>query len=180
MTYNILTNDPSFTAWGWAVLTPEGTVLASGCIKTEPEHAKKRIRKSDDRVRRAGEIIRQLIKLIEKYNIGLILTELPHGSQNAQAAVMIGMVIGIVISIAESFRIPIECYSEQDSKKEVLGKRAATKNDMVDAISELYDTVHWKNIKYVDQAIADALAIHYVASQQSQMIKILRNKNYVR
>ena len=175
--HNILTNDPSFTGWGWAVLNPEGVVLSSGCIKTEPEHKKKRIRVADDRTRRAAEITRTLLKIIRRDNIGLILSELPHGSQNAQAAVMIGIVAGITTAIAEGLNIPIEYYSEQDAKKAVLGKKAATKSDMVYQIMLLYPSKWYNHIKYHDEAVADALAIHYVATQQSQMLKMMKKKN---
>ena len=50
----ILTNDPSMTAWGWAVLSGSGKVYKTGCIKTSPEQKKRRIRKGDDTVRRAS------------------------------------------------------------------------------------------------------------------------------
>ncbi len=167
----VLTNDPSFTGWGWAVLEKD-FICSSGCIKTAPEHKKKRIRVSDDRVRRAAEITQELINIIKGYNVQMILSELPHGSQNAQAAVMIGMVTGIIVAIAECLNIPVEFYSEQDAKKAVLGRKAATKEDMVNAISTLYD-VNWTDTKYIDEAVADALAIHYVATKQSQLLKMM-------
>ena len=46
----------------------------------------------------------------------------------------------------------------------------STKKEMVDKIGELYG-VHWSGTKYKDEAGADALAIHYVASQQSNVLK---------
>ena len=45
----ILTNDPSLTAWGWVVLRGNAIVEA-GCIKTESQAKKRRIRKGDDRI----------------------------------------------------------------------------------------------------------------------------------
>jgi Holliday junction resolvasome RuvABC endonuclease subunit len=166
----ILTNDPSFTAWGYAVLD-DGEIIKTGCIKTAPEQKKRRIRASDDRTRRASDIVQELLKLIDEYDVDFMVSEAPHGSQNAQAAIMIGMVAGITTAIAECKNIPIEYYSEQDSKKAVLGKRAATKEDMIEAIDKLYD-VDWTKVKYIDEAVADALAVHYVAMKQSQMFKI--------
>jgi len=168
----ILTNDPSFTAWGYAVLD-DGEIIKTGCIKTAPEQKKRRIRASDDRTRRASDIVQELLKLIDEYDVDFMVSEAPHGSQNAQAAIMIGMVAGITTAIAECKNIPIEYYSEQDSKKAVLGKRAATKEDMIEAIDKLYD-VDWTKVKYIDEAVADALAIHYVATKQSQMLKMLK------
>jgi Holliday junction resolvasome RuvABC endonuclease subunit len=172
---NILTNDPSFTAWGWAVLTPKGEILTTGCIKTAPEYKKQRIRVSDDRSRRAGEITRILLILIRKWNIGLILSESPHGSQNASAAIMIGIVTGITTAVAECLNIPIEYFSEQDSKKCALGKKAATKDDMINRMSEIYYKEPWiTNTKYIDEAVADSLAVFYCAQQNSQMLKMMK------
>ena len=168
----VLTNDPSMTAWGWAVLTGNN-IIAHGCIKTAPEHKKQRIRKSDDTYRRAVEIVQTLLSLIKKYNVKLILSESPHGSQNANAAVMIGMVTGIIVAISECQQVPTEMYSEQDSKKAALGKKSATKGDMIDKMKEIYKTPWAKNVKYIDEAVADALAVHHVAVQQSQLLKMM-------
>ena len=168
----VLTNDPSMRAWGWAVL--DGNIIcAHGCIKTAPEHKKQRIRKSDDTSRRAADIIRELLNIIKRYNVKLILSESPHGSQNANAAIMIGMVTGITVTISECLQIPIEFYSEQDAKKAVLNRKAATKEDIIEAICDRYGYEWLKKIKYIDEAVADALAIHYTALQQSQLLKMI-------
>jgi len=171
--FTVLTNDPSMTAWGWAVLDHDANIIDCGCIKTAPEQKKRRIRKGDDTVRRVSEINQRLITLIKKYKIRYILSELPHGSQNAQAAVMIGIVTGVVQTLADVFEIGIEWYSEQDSKKAILGKKAATKLDMIEAVDRVYD-VPWTNTKYIDEAIADALAVHYVAVRQSPALKMMK------
>lgn len=168
-----LTNDPSFTAWGWAILDARGNIYEAGCIKTAPEHKKKRIRKGDDTIRRISEINVELLRLLFKWDVKVIVSELPHGSQNASAAVMIGVVTGIIQALADSLEIPVEWFSEQDAKKSILGKKAATKEDMIRAIDKLYK-VPWKGVKYADEAIADALAIFHVAMQQSAMIKIFK------
>jgi Holliday junction resolvasome RuvABC endonuclease subunit len=168
----VLTNDPSFTAWGYAVIDNRG-IVDSGCIKTAPEQKKRRIRASDDRTRRASEIVQALLQLIKDYNVTYILSEAPHGSQNANAAIMIGMVAGITTAIAECLDIPIEYYSEQDAKKAVLGKKAATKEDMIKAIDRLYE-VDWTKIKYIDESVADAMAVYHVATKESQMLKMMR------
>lgn len=171
---NILTNDPSFTAWGYAVIDSKNNyILRSDCIKTAPEQKKRRIRASDDRTRRTKEIVQALIWIIKNYNVEFILSEAPHGSQNAQAAIMIGMVAGITTAIAECLDIPIEFYSEQDSKKAVLGKKAATKGDMIEAIDKLYE-VDWTGTKYIDEAVADALAVYHTATKQSELLKMTR------
>lgn len=168
----VLTNDPSFTAWGYAIIK-DSKIIESGCIKTAPENKKSRIRKSDDTVRRISEINKILLELIRRHEVDFILSEAPHGSQNASAAVMIGIVAGMVQTISDTLEIPVEWYSEMDSKKFVLGKKAAVKSEMIEAIKKLYD-VPWKNIKYSDEAVADAIAVYHTAIGLSPTLKLLK------
>jgi len=167
----ILTNDPSITAWGWVVIKQNGNILDVGCIKTTPEQKKRRIRKGDDTTRRISEITQSLLQIINKYGVNYILSELPHGSQNAQAAVMIGIVTGIVQTMSDCLNIPVEWYSEMDAKKTLLGKRSASKQETIEKICIEYDPPY-TGTKFKDEAIADALAIHYVACRQSNILKM--------
>lgn len=169
--FTVLTNDPSLTAWGWAVIQ-NGTVIGAGCIKTQPEQKKRRIRKGDDTIRRISIIVEILFNLIKTHHVNFVLSELPHGSQNAQAAVMIGVVTGIVQTMVEVLGLPVEWYSEQDSKSYVLGKKAATKTEMVDAMYSRFGLPKDKP-KYVKEAVADALAIYCTAYNQSPTLKIM-------
>jgi len=170
----ILTNDPSITGWGYAVLDSKDNILASDCIKTAPLHKKRRTRKGDDTVRRVSEINHRLLRVIRHYKVSYILTELPHGSQNASAAVMIGIVTGIVQTLSDALEIGVEWYSEMDAKKCLLGKNSATKKETIDAIDKVYD-VKWKGVKYKDEAVADALAVHYVACKQSNVLQLFKS-----
>ena len=172
--FNILTNDPSITAWGYAVVTKAGRVLTIGCTKTKTEGKKRRIRKGDETVRRISEINNVLLGIIKAYDVKYILSELPHGSQNASAAVMIGVVAGIIQTMSDCLGIGVEWYSEGDSKKCALGKQAATKDEMVVRMKKQYPDAAWTGVKYFDEACADALAIHYVASKQSSTLKLMR------
>lgn len=173
----ILTNDPSMTAWGWAVIYKD-QVIDSGCIKTQPDHKKKRIRKSDDTLRRITEINGELARIIKQYDIKYIVSEAPHGSQNASAAVMVGMVAGILQTLADVLNIPIEWYSEMDSKKALLGKKSASKNETIQAIKKVYPTLVFKNIKYQDEAIADAMSVYYTACKFSPTLKMMLNVSH--
>src|SRR5262245_43388074 len=93
----VMTNDPSMAAWGWAVVDPTNHLIVEvGAIQTKPNTRALRVRKGDDRVRRITELNTGLIKVFKKYQIGLITSELPHGSQNAAAATMIGITTGII------------------------------------------------------------------------------------
>jgi Holliday junction resolvasome RuvABC endonuclease subunit len=171
----ILTNDPSITAWGWAIITTEdGLVKECGCIKTESKASVLRIRKGDDRVRRISELNIRLLEVIRRYNIALIVSELPHGSQSAVAAVMIGIVTGIVQTLGDSLGIPVEWYSEGDAKKSIIGKKAISKTEMIQKIKSMYG-VHFTGIKYRDEAVADAMAVYHVAYNTSPIVKWLVN-----
>ena len=167
----ILACDPSLTAWGWAVMSGH-QIKATGVIVTKPNAKKLRIRVGDDDVRRTGEIISQLGKIIDRYNVTYIVTELPHGSQNSRGAIMIGIVLGVLQSFNILRNIPVEWYSEADAKKALLGKISASKQETIDAIDKLYD-VCWLDTKYVDEAVADALAIYNCAEQDSPTIKFM-------
>jgi len=167
----ILACDPSFTAWGWAVLQNH-QVIDSGCIKTKPEAKKRRIRQGDDRVRRTSEIILSLMETMGDHTIDFIVSELPHGSQNAKAAVMIGTVMGILQTFSELWSIPIEWYSENDAKKALFGRISASKNQVIEAVQDTFE-VRLMGPKYVREAVADALAIYNVAHKNSPTLKIL-------
>ena len=175
----ILTNDPSMTAWGWAVVDLKCNVLACGCIKTQPSSKLARIRKSDDRLRRVSEIVGQLNSVVNRYNVGLIVSEAPHGSQNAQAAVMIGMVAGILQTFSDLKSIPIEWYSEADAKKSMSNKKLPNKQAMVDIVSTKYTSWKKQGVKYQDEAVADALAVHNVALMHSNIVKWLQAENNI-
>mgnify|MGYP001454408469 CR=1 FL=1 len=107
-TFNILACDPSITAWGWAVLDQHSKILDYGCIKTVSQHRKLRIRKGDDSISRITELVEALISVIKTYNIKYIVSELPHGSQSAVAADAIGIVKGVMQTIAIWSNLGIE------------------------------------------------------------------------
>ena len=110
----ILACDPSLTAWGWAIINWDGSVVAHGCIQTEPLHKKLRIRVGDDFARRIKEIDNVLINVVKKYNVNYMVCELPHGSQNAAAAKMVASVINgtkpYLISINNTPKIKYLAY----------------------------------------------------------------------
>jgi len=172
--FTVLAFDPSARGFGWSII--QGTkVLVCGCIKTEPKNKKLRIRKGDDDIRRISEINFELREIIDEHKIKFIVSELPHGSQNAAAAKLLAMVSSQVQTIADILRIGIEWYSEADAKRIVLRKQTATKQEMINAIDKLY-TVPWKGIKYKDEAIADSIAIYHVAREQSPTLKVLSKR----
>lgn len=173
----VMTNDPSMTAWGWAILDKFGKVCASGAIKTKPIEKKLRIRVGDDNIRRITEINTELLRIIDEYNPALIVSELPSGgSQSAIAATMLGFVTAILQTIAIVKDIPIEWFSEGDAKMAVCGKRSIEKNEMVLLMRKKNSTMPFLNVKWRDQAVADSLAVYYAAKKQSSILRLLTKK----
>jgi Holliday junction resolvasome RuvABC endonuclease subunit len=168
----ILTNDPSMTAWGWAVVGFDGKIIDTGCIKTAPDSKKKNLRKGDDRVRRVAEIVNQLMEIIDKHNCVIILSEQPHGSQSAVSAIMIGIVLGLLETLSITLQIPIEWYGEGEVKRELFHRQSVAKSEMQDYIRESMDIV-LDGPKYKDEAVADALGVYKTALKQSSTLQMM-------
>lgn len=176
--FNVMCLDPSIREFGVAIVANHNIdnkpkVLLTRCIKTENHVKKLRTRAGDDRIRRLNEIGVELNELIDEYNVSYIVSELPHGSQSASAAITLGMVTGLVQGIQNFKDVPVEWYSEADSKKALLGKSSAAKIEIIEAIKKKYD-VAWPTIKYKKEAIADALAIHNVALRNSHVLRTMK------
>ena len=180
----VLALDPSLTGFGWAVIK-QNKIIDTGCIKTIPEFKKRKIYKATDRMRRVHIINRILKRAIEKHNINYIVTELPHGSQSAIAAISLGMVSSMPQTIADFLGFKIEHYSEGESKKALLGKRSAEKIETIYAIDKLFDVpitkgikkdkkdkviALWSGIAYKDEAVADAISVYYAALKNKKNI----------
>jgi len=173
-TFNVLCLDPSLKAFGLAVVSlPKEKVRHGECIKTENNSNKLRIRKGDDRMRRVAEIMNRVKDIIDEYSINYIVSELPHGSQSAVAATALGLVSGAVQSMAIALDLGLEWYSEADCKKALLGKNSATKIETVNKIKIKYE-VSWPKAMYKQEAIADSLAVYYVAQRNSHVIKAMK------
>jgi Holliday junction resolvasome RuvABC endonuclease subunit len=170
----ILTNDPSLTAWGWAVIESDGHILDWGTIKTESSPKKLKIRKGDDYARRIKEILEEMKDILSRWNIVLILSEQPHGSQSFVSAMMVGICNTIVQATGSFNNIPVELFSEQDSKKAIAGTGKLSKREMIDIVQKKYGH-DWipEGVKWRDEAVADALAIYYVATKQSDLLKMI-------
>jgi len=178
--------DPSLTGFGWAVLKIDGTILACGCIKTGSENKVRRIRKGDDDVRRIYEINHVLLRRIRRHRVNYLVSELPHGSQSSSAAKMVGITAALGQTLSQALDIPIEWYSEGDSKKALLGKLSATKVETIEAVEDIFTVpisgkpkagAPWSGKKYVDEAVADALSIFYCAMEQSTFLQFYKKQN---
>lgn len=167
----ILSCDPSLTAWGYSIYdTSANRVIGYGVIQTSPEDKKRKIRKGDDRIRRITVIANRLLEIIKQYQVNYIVSELPHGSQSAVVAVMIGLVTGVLQTLGITKGIPVEWYYESDCKAMVHGRKDVTKEENKIKMFDHYHLILTK-VKYVDEAVADSLAVLYTAQKQSEIIQ---------
>ncbi len=118
-----------------------------------------------------SEINTELLGIINNWGVNYIISELPHGSQSASAAVMIGICTGVMQTIADALKLGIEWYSEADAKKAIINRRSASKQDIINAITDTYK-VPWASAKFKNEAIADAMAVYHCARQQSPVLKL--------
>lgn len=155
---SILALDIAFANLGWAVFQ-NGKPVAYGTLKTEKD-ARKTVKASDDRASRAAVLAEGLKYIIGQYGPQGIVGELPSGSQNAVAAYLMAMASGVVVGVASANGLPCEWISEGDSKKAALGKRTATKEEMMDWCRGAWGEVEFPKIKSHFEHVADACAAY--------------------
>jgi Holliday junction resolvasome RuvABC endonuclease subunit len=118
------------------------------------------------------KVVEEKVKKVE--NPFVIVSEQPHGSQNARAMLMVGICLAVVESVSILKNIPLEWYMQSETKKHLLGRANASKDAMVEAIKKEYK-LEWRDVKYIDEAVADSLAVYHLAKEQCEMIKLLNN-----
>lgn len=125
------------TATGWVAIDKNNpseyeSMVDYGCITTTPDKRCKL--KSEGNVKRAQFVSNKLIEIIDKYSVKVICTELPSGSQNASAATQLSLVVGSIIGITQSLKIPISLITPRGLKKIVTGSSTASKKEVINTV----------------------------------------------
>lgn len=159
----ILTNDPSFTAWGMARLLLDVDTLEmelQELILIETEKTKeKRTRVTSDDLVRAAKLYTGFQKAAR--GVHAIFSEIPSGAQDARSARSFGIVVGILASAP----IPITQVMPLETKAVV--EEHATKAKMIAAMHEKYPHPTWLRdrdkpdgrLLAKNEHLADALAV---------------------
>lgn len=156
----ILCLDIAFANMGWSAVY-KGTPVGFGTIRTEKDK-RKQTRVSDDNMHRAGMLSEGLIEILKhNHEIKGIIGEVPHGSQNAVAAKLLGFACGVVSGVAAASGIPCEWVSEGDSKKAAIGKRSGTKEEMMDWCRRQWPEIKFPTAKTHFEHVADSLAAYH-------------------
>jgi crossover junction endodeoxyribonuclease RuvC len=174
---NVLGVDPGFSSLGWAVV--EATKLqieakTCGVIKTEKATKKVQLRSSEDNIQRAQSIYNQLDDLINNRAITLICTETMSWPRNAGVVAKMGIVWGVISSVACRYGIPILQASPMDIKRMMTQDGKASKEKMVTWVQMVFPTLVFPTQTTLHEHCADAVAAVW-ACRHSQLFKAMRN-----
>lgn len=141
--------------------------------KQEAGH-KKVVRKNSDDMRRARHLVKALHGAAEGAQIAIV--EVPVGSQSARAMASYGICIGVLASCP----IPIIEVTPNEVKLISVGKKTASKREMIEWAHYLYPNADWLTRKLKgkmvlidkNEHLADAIAAIFagMATQEFQMM----------
>jgi Holliday junction resolvasome RuvABC endonuclease subunit len=144
----LLCLDIAFDNIGWSAFQG-GKPIDVGLIHAE-KSGKKTVRVADERADRCASMTGDLLSVIMRHKVDGIIGELPTGSQNAAAANLCGWASGLVVSICRVLDLPAEWVSPNDVKMAVIGRRDASKMEIMDMVSNHYG---WqKDVKIINIA----------------------------
>ena len=124
-------------------------------ISTEGQD-KKVVRKSSDDLRRAKELINPFVSFCRSSTIAF--AEVPHGSQSARASWSLGIAVGVLAACP----VPMIQVSALEVKLATVGRKNASKDDMIQWATTLYPNLNWircrGRITNANEHLADAVA----------------------
>jgi Holliday junction resolvasome RuvABC endonuclease subunit len=176
---NVLGIDPGFSSLGWSVIKA-GKVdidpLVCGVIKTEKAMRKVQVRASEDNIQRAQQIYNELDDLINNRAIQLICTETMSWPRNAGVVAKMGIVWGVISSVACRYGLPIIQASPVDIKFEMTQDKKASKEKMIEWVKMFFPTLEFPKQTILHEHCADATAAVW-ACRRSQLFMAMRNAN---
>lgn len=166
----LLCLDIGFRNTGW-VLFGKGSPRHWGCVRTAKTD-RKIIRVSDDNAYCAQFIARALKGIVDDYGCDGVIGELPtSGSKGARPANQMGIALGVVASLVGVMSLPVEWVTPTDVKKAAVGKRNASKEEVMDAVRRKFPKCGFPKTKAEFEHIADACGA-YLASEGSTLVKL--------
>jgi Holliday junction resolvasome RuvABC endonuclease subunit len=166
----ILTNDPSFsTGWGWAIIAPCDKIIAAGAFKSPSDKGKKeRVTEAD--ARRFRGLSSKLWDMISVYDITMIISETPDGSQSARAAKLSGAIMGILETISVAKAIPLHFVYQGDVKKFIFDRRNVEKEETQAFITNTYNLDGFiPHSNWGKEAVCDAMAVYHYAKHKLKL-----------
>ena len=137
--------DPSLRNWGLSTahLDLDTGILTDpilSLVQTSAEEKVKKVRQNSFDLECAEILVRDVFPVAELARV--IFVEVPSGSQSALSMKGYGICVGILGAL-RARGIPIIEVSEQENKKCFVGKRNATKAEMIAEAMRLYPNSNW-------------------------------------
>lgn len=175
----IITLDVSLRATGFAVVDaskqPE-KLLQYGYIPTMPDKNSKGHRTEDD-IRRVSLIVVQLRTLLEEWQPGLIVAELPSWSQSSRGAVAQGISLGVLGALRVMNAVPCVFVDPQETKLGATGGKKASKAQVQAAVVRVWPGLECRNDNE-REAVCDSLGalmfarstdLYYMAARRQEV-----------
>lgn len=173
----VLGIDPGFSSLGWSVweVTKVDTnPIRCGVIRTEKATRKVQVRASEDNIQRAQHIYDELFSLITINDCKLICTETMSWPRNAGVVAKMGIVWGVIASVASRNGTPIIQASPVDIKKAMTQDAKASKDKMIEWVRMVFPDLQFPEQETLHEHCADAVAAVW-ACRHSQLFKAMRN-----
>ena len=134
--------DPSLTNSGWCVMDKKDgkwVIIEAGSVKTESLKKKMRIYQADDDARRIRDIFDELCRVVDKYDLKVMVAESPSGGgKSAKAVKGMAFATAIIACVASAKGLALVLVTAQASKKFNCGRNNASKDEMQRKVAELY------------------------------------------
>jgi len=160
--------DAAFSNMGFARMQfdsnekPMQNLLSLHLESTEGQH-KKEVRKSSDDLRRARQLYLTMCRQCE--GALFAIAEVPSGSQSSRASWSLGIAVGVLASCP----ITLLQVSQLEVKMASVGKKTASKDEMIEWAMSRYPHAGWllhkgRPVK-ANEHLADAVAIIHAGMQ---------------
>jgi len=183
MIIRIIAQDPSMNNWGLVsatvdIVTDKVVIHAMKvCVNLkEDKQTKKTVRKSTQDLTRSRKLSADIKEYFDEFEPNFTFVEVPHGSQSASAMKGYGMCIGVLGGITT----PMVQLSEQECKINAVGKKSATKKEMIEWAMSLHPEAPWKvrnskgevvSVDGYNEHLADAVGALYAGLSTDQFLQ---------
>lgn len=176
--------DAGFTHTGVVVFQAVDGRLTYICGETfvsEKSEKKKQVRVADDDADRIMKLILEMDKFLSESgcydNEMYCVIELPSaGAQGARALRAMALITGAIVTYVTLKNIPVEYVTPNDVKIAVIGKKTASKDEIMNKIRKMLGKYELPKTKDKFEHIADAVGAILHVRKYSQLYKIFVNK----
>lgn len=150
--------DAAFANFGLCLAHANGALLRPVELKliSTVGQDKKVVRKSSDDLRRAKELHDAFVGFSKQ--AAVVFAEVPSGSQSARSSWSLGIAVGVLASCP----VPLIQVSQLEVKMATVGRKTASKDDMINWAIALYPNLNWirhaGRVTNANEHLADAVA----------------------